>query len=157
MKQIQITIPIEECKLPELAQEDRELVEAAMKATDGSYAPYSHFHVGAAIRMEDGTVVTGANQENAAFSSGTCGERSACFAAGAHFPGMAMRAIAIAARTDNGLFQAKPISPCGACRQVLLEYETLAGGPVPVILVGTSRILIFPSVRSLLPYCFAEF
>ena len=107
--------------------------------------------------LEDGTVVTGANQENAAFSSGTCGERSACFAAGAHFPGMAMRAIAIAARTDNGLFQAKPISPCGACRQVLLEYETLAGGPVPVILVGTSRILIFPSVRSLLPYCFAEF
>ena len=136
MKQIQITIPIEECKLPELAQEDRELVEAAMKA---------------------GTAVTGANQENAAFSSGTCGERSACFAAGAHFPGMAMRAIAIAARTDNGLFQAKPISPCGACRQALLEYEHKQGSPMRVLLYGTETCYILPSVASLLPVCFTDF
>lgn len=143
--------------MPELAQEDRELVEAAMKATDGSYAPYSHFHVGAAIRMEDGTVVTGANQENAAFSSGTCGERSACFAAGAHFPGMAMRTIAIAARTDNGPFQAKPISPCGACRQALLEYEHKQGSPMRVLLYGTETCYILPSVASLLPVCFTDF
>lgn len=156
MKTLDITIPVQSLSMAELSDEDRELVEAAKNATSGSYTPYSHFNVGAAIRMADGSIVTGANQENAAFSSGTCAERSACFAAGAHFPNMAMTKIAIAAYT-NGAFQHSPISPCGACRQALLEYEHKQGSPMQVILYGADECYILPSVASLLPLCFTEF
>lgn len=156
MKNLNITIPVQSCKMTDLPAEDRALVEAAKQATSGSYAPYSHFNVGAAIRMADGNIVTGANQENAAFSSGTCAERSACFAAGAHFPDMAMTKIAIAAYTA-GSFQRTPISPCGACRQALLEYEHKQGSPMQVILYGEDECLLLPSVASLLPLCFTEF
>lgn len=156
MRILEISIPVQVCALGELPEADRELVEAAKAATGGSYAPYSHFKVGAAIRMADGSVVTGANQENAAFSSGTCGERSACFAAAAHHPGMAMDKIAIAAWT-NGDFQARPISPCGACRQALLEYEHKQGSPMQVILYGRDECYLLPSVASTLPLCFTDF
>lgn len=156
MKPLNITIPVQVCAADELPAADRELVQAAKEATRGSYAPYSHFKVGAAIRMADGTIVTGANQENAAFSSGTCGERSACFAAAAHYPDMAMDKIAIAAWT-KGEFQAKPISPCGACRQALLEYEHKQGHPMQVILYGKDECYLLPSIASLLPLCFTEF
>lgn len=156
MKELHITIPVQQCTLEELSEVDRTLVETARGATEGSYAPYSHFHVGAAILMADGTVVVGANQENAAFSSGTCAERSACFHAGTYKPGMAMTAIAIAARTEEG-FQRTPISPCGACRQALLEYENKQGTPMRVILYGEEKCYILPSVASTLPLCFTEF
>lgn len=156
MRPLDITIPVQVCALDELPAPDRELVQAAKDATAGSYAPYSHFKVGAAIRMADGTIVTGANQENAAFSSGTCAERSACFSAGARFPGMDMDKIAIAAWT-SGDFQAKPISPCGACRQALLEYEHKQGHPMQVILYGRDECYLLPSVASTLPLCFTDF
>lgn len=156
MKEMQIMIPVRVCAYDELDAADRALVDAARRATDGSYAPYSHFHVGAAILLADGTVVTGANQENAAFSSGTCAERSALFYAAASHPGVAMRKIAIAARTADGAFQALPISPCGACRQALLEYEHLYGD-MEVILYGADKIYRLPSVGSLLPLSFTEF
>lgn len=139
----------------ELTDADRELVDAAKEMTRSSYAPYSKFHVGAAIRMADGTIVKGANQENAAYPSGTCAERTACYYASAQHPGMAMKKIAIAAWT-GGEFQRNPISPCGACRQALAEYEHLYG-PIEVILYGEDAIYVLPSVASLLPLTFTEF
>lgn len=168
MKEITLTTIIKECAFEELSKEERQLVEKAKEMARSSYAPYSQFHVGAAIELADGTVVCGSNQENAAYPSGTCAERTACYQAGALYPGKGFRRIAIAARTedngrnktgdsDKGNFQRMPISPCGACRQALLEYERLSGGPVEVILYGSEKCYIFPSVASLLPFCFTEF
>jgi cytidine deaminase len=113
--------------------------------------------VGAAIALDNGEVVTGANQENAAFPSGTCAERSACYYAGANFPKAKFVKIVIAARGEDGEFVDNPISPCGACRQALLEYETLAGHDVEVMLVSRSKVYVVPSVKSLLPLAFTEF
>lgn len=166
MRSSEIRIPFLEYEFRELPEEDRRLVEAAMEATRTSYVPYSHFHVGAAILMADGTVVQGSNQENAAYPSGTCAERTAAFYASASHPGVPMRKIAIAAWTDHdkpeGLpwedyFQSAPISPCGACRQVLLEYEAAFGGEIELILYGHDKTYVFPSVASMLPFCFTEF
>ena len=149
----------------ELSAEDRELIENAKSMTYRSYAPYSRFNVGAAIRMADGSIVSGSNQENAAYPSGICAERNACWQASALNPGMAMKKIAIAARNvstmpkgeeDKAPFQSTPISPCGACRQALLEYEHLYG-PIEVILYGADSIYVFPSISSLLPFSFTEF
>lgn len=165
MKEVKIEVLMRECKPEELSDEDRTLVEAAKEMTRTSMAPYSKFHVGAAIRMADGSIVCGSNQENAAFSSGTCAERTACFQASALHPGMAMKKIAIAAWTREGksdeasweeCFQDDPISPCGACRQALLEYEA-AYGPIEVLLYGRNCVRILPSVASLLPLCFTKF
>lgn len=165
MKKREINTVIDELEYSELSAEDRELVDAAKEMTRNSYAPYSKFHVGAAIRMDNGEIVRGANQENAAFSSGTCAERSACFQASAIYPGVRMRKIAIAAWTrlhkpedtpDELCFQGHPISPCGSCRQALLEYEA-AYGPMEVLLFGREHIYRLPSVASLLPLCFTEF
>lgn len=153
------------CGYEELSAADRNLVEAAKGATATAYAPYSQFHVGAAILMDDGTVVSGSNQENAAYPSSMCAERTAAYYASASHPGMRMRKLAIAAWTRKGVsdsvdsrecFQRAPISPCGACRQALLEYEH-AYGDIEVILYGMDFCLIFPSVKSLLPYSFTDF
>lgn len=150
-----ITTEIKVMGYDELSAEDRELIDRAKEMTRNAYAPYSRFHVGAAIRMDNGSVALGSNQENAAYSSGTCAERSACFNASAVNPGMPMRKIAIAAWTA-GSFQGRPISPCGACRQALLEYEA-RDGKIEVLLYGDEEIYVFPSIASLLPYCFTEF
>ncbi|MDE5652751.1 MAG: cytidine deaminase [Muribaculaceae bacterium] len=165
MKDKEIVIRMKSCGLDELSEQDRHLVECAKNATRNSLATYSHFHVGAAILMDNGEIVEGANQENAAFSSGTCAERSACFYASARYPGVPMKKIAIAAWTKEGkpegldyedYFQTAPISPCGACRQALLEYEAMYG-PIEVLLYGRDEVLVLPSVASLLPFCFTEF
>lgn len=167
MKEITLTTIIKECAFEELSKEEQHLVEKAKDMARSSYAPYSRFHVGAAIELVDGTIVCGSNQENVAYPSGTCAERTACYQAGALYPGKGFRRIAIAARTENGGkkdgdadkgdFQKMPISPCGACRQALLEYEQLSEHPVEVILYGSEKCYIFPSVASLLPFCFTEF
>lgn len=166
MKELKITALIRVYKPDEIPAEYRELVEEAKRATTRAYAPYSKFHVGAAIRMACGEIVAGANQENAAFSSGTCAERSACFYASSQYPGVAMKQIAIAAYSEPAqpansapceiLFQKSPISPCGSCRQALLEYEALYGD-IEVILYGSESVYILPSIKSLLPLCFTEF
>lgn len=157
MKEATITIPVIEAQYDELTETDRRLIDEARQATERSYAPYSRFHVGAAILLDNGETITGANQENAAYPSGTCAERSACYYAHARYPEARFMAIAIAARGTDGLEVADPISPCGACRQALLEYETLAGRNVRVILAGRDRIYILPSVRATLPLAFTEF
>lgn len=157
MKEKEITIRLKEVNYDELNERQRRLVDLAREATHRSYAPYSHFNVGAAIELDNGEIITGANQENAAFPSGTCAERSACFYAHAKYPEARFKAIAIAARGDDGKEIEEPVAPCGACRQALLEYETLAGDNVEVILAGARAIYILPSVKSTLPLAFFEF
>lgn len=137
----------------ELSVEDRELAQAAVQAISGSYAPYSKFNVGAAVRMSDGTIVTGANQENAAYPSGLCAERTAMFYANAHYPDKAMTAIAIAA-SQGGVLCEEPATPCGQCRQVMAEYQAKGGRPMSIILVGSKIIYKFDRVECVLPFIF---
>lgn len=139
----------------ELSEDDKQLVERAIEATASSYSPYSHFAVGAALRLSDGTIVIGSNQENAAFPSGLCAERTAIFAAGATHPDKAVTALAIAARNEAGL-TAESVSPCGACRQVILEVEQRYNCAVRILLYGTNGVYIINSIRDLLPLCFVD-
>ena len=137
----------------ELSERDQELIRSAQEATQRSYAPYSHFHVGAAVRLDDGTLVTGSNQENAAFPSGLCAERTALFYAGAQYPDRTVEALAIAAADANGL-TAIPTPPCGACRQVMMETETRTGHPMRILLFGTQGVYVIEGVAQLLPLIF---
>lgn len=155
MKDIELNFRMQFCQLEELADDDRRLVEKAIAATHNSYAPYSNFHVGACLRLADGLEVIGANQENAAFPSGLCAERSAVFAAQSMFPDKPITALAIAARNENGL-TAQPVSPCGACRQVILEMEDRYKQDVRILLYGTEGVYVIPSVKSLLPLHFVD-
>ena len=144
---------LEFSSLEELPLEDKELALAAIDAMKGAYAPYSNFFVGAAVRLDDGTIVTGANQENAAYPSGLCAERTAMFSAGAAWPGKAMVSIAIAGGLA-GVLDTTPASPCGACRQVMAQYQTKSGKDMSIILVGDGNILKFNRVDDLLPFIF---
>lgn len=157
MKNRPITIPLVECSYDELSDSEKELVDLSRRAYRRAYAPYSHFHVGAAILLDNGEIVTGSNQENAAYPSGICAERTAAFYAHSTWPDARFVAIAISAQGTDGLEIADPVAPCGACRQVLLEYEKLAGHDVKVLLVGRNCIYALPSVRSTLPLAFSEF
>lgn len=157
MKDIEIKVPVKELTYDELSEMEQRLVTMAREATHRSYAPYSNFRVGAAILLDGGEIVTGANQENVAYPSGTCAERSACFYAHARYPEAKFVTIAIAAVGTDGEEVAEPVAPCGACRQALLEYEMLAGHDVRVILCGRECFYLLPSVRSLLPLAFTEF
>ena len=157
MKEIEIVTPVTSKSYPELTEIERHLVDAARQAVKGSYAPYRHFHVGAAILLDNGVTVTGANQENAAYPSGTCAERSACYYAGANYPDAKFEMIAIAALDADMKEPATPTAPCGACRQALLEYETRAGHNVAVLLAGADEIYRLPSIKSLLPLAFTSF
>ena len=130
----------------ELEPQDRELCEAAEKALAGSYAPYSNFNVGAAVRLSDGSIVTGANQENSAYPSGLCAERTAMFAAHANHPDLQMRSIAITG-AQNGLLNSGITAPCGACRQVMAEYQKVSGGKMSVLFYGKDKILKFSQVE----------
>jgi len=157
MKEFEIITRVIEALPEDLDSAARGLVEKAKEATYRSYAPYSHFCVGAAILLDNGEVVVGSNQENAAYPSGLCAERSAAFYAHGRYPEAKFAAIAIAARDTNGQFCDSPISPCGACRQSLLEYETLAGHPVKVMLVGREKVYVLESIKDLLPFAFSNF
>ena len=139
--------------MQELSAEDRELASMAVEATVNSYAPYSEFHVGAAVRLTDGTAVTGANQENIAYPSGLCAERTAMFYAAAKYPDIPMETIAIAASSHGELCR-EPATPCGACRQVMAEYQTRGGKPISIILVGSRKIWKFSCVDDILPLIF---
>ena len=144
MKEKHIDITLMQYTIEELDADMRHLVDMAKEATGRSYSPYSHFSVGAAVLLADGTVVIGANQENAAYPSGLCAERTALFAAGAQYPDM------------RGLFTPQPVSPCGACRQVMLEVEERYHQPMQVLLYGTEVVNVLKSARDLLPLCFLD-
>lgn len=155
MKELHINTCIKVFNESELPEEDRILVNEAKKATETSYAPYSKFFVGAAVRLNNKTIVHGSNQENAAYPSGTCAERTALFYANAQYPDQPVEALAIAART-NGKFLNNPISPCGACRQVILESEHRFGQPIKILLYGTEGIYVLEGIQSILPLQFNQ-
>ena len=137
----------------QLEPQDRELAQAAIEAMAGSYAPYSQFNVGAAIRLDDGEIIKGANQENAAYPSGLCAERTALFYAGASRPDKAVTSIAIVA-SQHGNICESPVTPCGSCRQVMAQSQLRGGVPMKVILVGANKIWKFEKVDDLLPLIF---
>ena len=140
----------------ELDAEDRELVDKAMQMTEASYAPYSNFHVGAALRLENGVIIGGCNQENAVYPVGLCAERVAVFSSRAQYPNTKILSLAISARNTEGEFVTVPVSPCGSCRQVILEQEMRFKHSVRIILVGQKGIFIFNSIKDLLPFAFSE-
>ena len=155
MKQLTTAINYLLVQPNELPSAEQALVQKAINATNNSYARYSHFHVGAACLLANGEIVIGANQANAAFHSGLCAERKAIFDARANHPDQPITTLAIAARNDNGLLK-DPISPCGACRQVVLEIEDRYKQPVRILLYGTKGIYVFESIKDLLHFSFID-
>lgn len=132
---------------------EKRLVEEAVAAAAGAYAPYSHFMVGAALLMDDGTVIRGANVENAAFPSGSCAEKTALSYMVANHGERKALAIAIAAISDGKLTE-EPVPPCGNCRQMLIEEEQRSGSNIKVILAGNSAVLVLDSSQALMPLSF---
>ena len=157
MEELTLKTTIHAAQIDELSDTERHLVEQAIEATSRSYTPYSHFHVGAAVLLANGVTIMGCNQENAAFPSGICAERSAIFAAGAQYPNQPVTMLAIAARNTTGELQDEPVSPCGTCRQVIIETETRFGQPVRILLYGRRRIYIIDGIKHLMPLSFTEF
>ena len=155
MKQINITSSATVySNLGELSTEDKMLMNKAIEARGNAYAPYSKFHVGAALLLDNGEIVLGNNQENAAYPSGMCAERVAIWQAGSLFPGVKIKKLAISASSTITEVD-KPIGPCGACRQTLSEYEINQKEPFPVIFMGeVGEIVKTPSLLSLLPFSF---
>lgn len=139
----------------ELSEVQKNLIEKAKQQVNNAYAPYSGFHVGAAIALENGEIFAGNNQENSAYPSGLCAERVAMFYANAQFPQTPVKILAIVAHT-NGEFLKSPVTPCGACRQVLLETETRFDKDIEVILYGTEEVFVLHNVKQLLPLCFEK-
>ncbi|GHV46518.1 cytidine deaminase [Bacteroidia bacterium] len=139
----------------ELPMAVRNLINAAKNAVSYSYSPYSKFSVGAAVLLKDGEVYMANNQENAAYPSGLCAERVAIFYANAQSPATPVTSIAIAAYS-KGEFLESPITPCGACRQVLLETEHRFGTPIDIYLYGTKEIFHIQGAQQLLPLCFGK-
>ena len=155
MKTIELKLNMRLAQQSELEKEDYELVELARKSTDDAYAPFSRFHVGAALRLKNGIVVTGCNQENSVTPLTLCAERTAIFSSQAQYPNTPIEALAIAARNVNGEFVKEPISPCGSCRQVILEHEVRYNQPIRLLLYGQKGVLIVESVKTLLPLSFS--
>ena len=138
----------------QLSTEDQKLLNKAIDARDRAYAPYSGFSVGAAVLLDNGTIITGNNQENAAYPSGMCAERVAVWSALSQFPGVKLNKVFISARSENKLVD-RPVSPCGSCRQTLAEYETKQNQSIEVFFTGeTGVILKAGSIRALLPFMF---
>jgi cytidine deaminase len=154
MKQRAYTVRLYEYdQLEELSKEQVLLVNSAVTAAKGAYAPYSEYHVGAAVRLANGEIVIGSNQENAAYPSGLCAERVAIYYAGARHPDVPVESIAIAAIL-NGIVQEEPVAPCGACRQVLYEKESQGEASIELILYGSKKIQVLSRVMDLLPLPF---
>ena len=156
MKQLDIHTTIKIYSPDELSAEEQQLVEAAKKATTRSFAPYSHFHVGAAALLANGEIISGTNQENAAYPSGICAERTTLFYANSQHPQQAVKALAIAARTSEGHWTETPISPCGACRQVMTETENRYEKPMKVLLCSAQEVFVIESAKDLLPVSFGS-
>ena len=140
--------------LPELDSEDKLLMDKAIIAREKAYAPYSKFSVGAALLLENGEIVLGNNQENAAYPSGMCAERVAIWSVGSEFPDVKIVKLAISTKSLHKLVN-QPVGPCGACRQSLLEYEFKQEQPFEILFMGeVGEVVKVPSVTSLLPFSF---
>lgn len=137
----------------ELMEKDRNLVLAAREAAKSAYAPYSNFHVGAALILENGEIIKGSNQENSAYTTGLCAERVALFYANSKFPDVPVKTLAVTAENSHGLI-ANPVRPCGSCRQVMVETEFRFKNKIKIILDGKNKIQVFEGVDNLLPFAF---
>ena len=157
MKVKKINISYEEYREDEkLHGSDMDLFEEAVVALSGSYAPYSEFHVGAALLLANGKIVRGSNQENAAYPSGLCAERVALFHASSEYPDQAVASLAITGKSDH-FTTTDPITPCGSCRQVIAETEKKQGSEIRIIMKGEKGITrIVEGIDSLLPMVFHE-
>ena len=156
MENIELNIQITRLREDELDPTQQQVVSLAKAATAHSYSPYSHFRVGASVLLDNGEMVTGSNQENCAYPSGLCAERTAVFYANSRYPDSGIKMICVAACNEDGSFTRMPISPCGACRQVLTESEQRSGHKVQVLLYGTECCYLVSSTRDLLPLTFDE-
>ena len=156
MKTTEIRIVVHEFEnMGELSVDDQLLLTEARKITTLAYAPYSGFHVGAAVLLSNGMIIKGNNQENAAYPSGLCAERVALFYANANYPDSEVKAIAISA-AKNGVLVNEAVKPCGSCRQALAETEVRFETPIRIILDGQDSILLLNGVESLLPLSFSK-
>ncbi len=155
MKTLNLTTKINVYTFDEASESIKKLIEAAKSATKTAYAPYSEFCVGAAVMLDNGKIITGSNQENAAYPSGLCAERVAIFSANAQYPNKGMDAIAIAA-FNKGDFTNVPCCPCGSCRQVMAEVESRYNKKVKIIMYGKSEIYEVDSIDALLPLSFGK-
>ena len=153
MKNLEISTKITICMYDELDKTEKILVNTAKEALKNAYSPYSQFQVGAAILLKNNEIVCGSNQENAAYPSGLCAERTALFYANSKYPDQAVDTIAIAAFT-NGAYTDQPVTPCGACRQVILEAQNRYKHPIRIILYGEKEIYIVEKITDLLPLSF---
>ena len=157
MEQLELKSVIKVCQPEELTAEEQHLLSLAIEAISRSYAPYSRFHVGAAVRLDNGEEIIGSNQENAAYPSGLCAERTALFAAGTLYPDVPVSMLAIAARGTDGELLSEPCSPCGSCRQVIIESEKRAGRPIRILLYGRRCVYVIDGIAQLMPLMFSEF
>ncbi|GAF04356.1 cytidine deaminase [Saccharicrinis fermentans] len=154
MKHLKIITEIKQYpNIKALPDEEIELLHKAREAAKKSYAPYSNFKVGAALLLENGEIVTGNNQENAAYPSGLCAERTAIFWANAQYPHIAIKTMAVTA-IKKGEIIPSPLSPCGSCRQVMIETETRFNTNIKTILDSQSEIWVIDCAKDLLPLFF---
>lgn len=155
MREINLSTKIAVYPLAECSDIEKKLIAAAKHATEKSYAPYSNFKVGAALLLKNGEIITGNNQENAAYPSGLCAERVAVFYANSVFPDQKIEAIAIAAWANN-TFTKDAITPCGGCRQVLLEAENRFSAPMRILMYSEEGIYVVNTIKTLLPLSFGD-
>lgn len=153
MKIKNITTNIKVYSFDKLDIEKKTLVEAAQQACNSAYAPYSNFRVGCAVELNDSTIIEGSNQENAAYPSGLCAERTALFYANAKYPNIPVKTIAIIAHHD-GDFVKDICSPCGSCRQVIAEIENRFKQDITILMCSKDTVYEVESVKSLLPLAF---
>ena len=158
MKEIKIESKLYEYEnLNELPDEVKSLMMDAFEARDMAYAPYSNFFVGAALLLDNGEIITGNNQENAAFPSGLCAERTAIYYAGSKYPNAKILKMAISAASQNQI-TTSPIPPCGACRQAIAEYEVKQKTPIEIYFMGAQgKVLKSNSIATLLPFIFDKY
>ncbi|MDD6357334.1 MAG: cytidine deaminase [Bacteroidales bacterium] len=156
MEQKEINIKFLQLKNTELSDSEKRLYKVANNEIKNSYSPYSQFKVACVLSLDNGESVTGTNQENAAFPSGLCAERVAVFYAKSKFPDACIKQVLIMAE-QNGSITENPITPCGACLQVLLEAENRQTTPIELLLVGKNIIWKIASVKDCLPIRFEKF
>lgn len=152
MSNLQRTVELVHFTFDQLTKADQELVQSAAQAMEGSYSPYSNFAVGSAVRLRNGVITKGANQENAAYPSGLCAERTALFHVGSNFPNEVIESIAVTVSGGATDFA----YPCGSCLQVIAEYEAKQSQPIDIILVHPlqQEVLVSKGVSNLLPFAF---
>ncbi len=146
---------MKELTLKELTGDEAVLAECARKATSLSYSPYSHFAVGAAALLDNGEIVSGGNQENASYPVGICAERGTLATAQNLYPGVAVRMLALTARTASGAFADDVVTPCGMCRQAMAEWEKRYQCHIRILMMSQDKVIVADGVKELLPLAFS--